>query len=477
MLKIKTPIKTLYWVLLFVICAGMFFPKVAQAQTSVPSHTVVIYMFWGDGCPHCEAARQFINSLKIKFSNIELKAYEVWYVPENQQLYKDMCTTYGFEARYVPTIFIGDHYWEGFNETIAKEMEDAIKACTTNGCSTLLPPTVQPALTKEPQNKITPTFTPVSPLPGNSSVGSSGGGSQSHIINLPVLGLIDLDRQSLTISTLLISFVDGINPCSIWVLTMLLALTLHTGSRRKVVLIGIIFLTVTAGIYALFITGLFSVLKIISFIGWIQIIVTTVALIFGLVNIKDYFWYKEGISFTIGDEKKPGIYKRMRALMDASQKTWGLVGATIVLAGGVSLVEFSCTAGFPMIWTNLLNSQNVNGFTFLLLLALYLLIYQLDELVIFFAAVYTMKATRMEEKGGRILKLIGGTLMLSLAIVMLVNPAIMNSLGKSMLVFAIAFISAGIVLLLHRVILPRFGIWIGSEKSLHRHDMSKKNRE
>ena len=105
------------------------------------------------------------------------------------------------------------------------------------------------------------------------------------------------------------------------------------------------------------------------------------------------------------------------------------------------------------------------------------MIYQLDELVIFFAAVYTMKATRMEEKGGRILKLIGGTLMLSLAIVMLVNPAIMNSLGKSMLVFAIAFISAGIVLLLHRVILPRFGIWIGSEKSLHRHDMSKKNRE
>ena len=479
----KTPFKCLYGVLLLVICAGLFFPKVAQAQTSVPNHPVVIYMFWGDGCPHCEAARQFINNLRRQSSNIELRAYEVWYVPENQQLFKDMCTTYGFEARYVPTILIGDRYWVGFNETIAKEIEEAIKTCITNGCSTpdketsLLPPNVQATITKGPQNKITSTITPVSPLPGNSSAGPSEGGSQSHIINLPVLGSIDLDRQSLTISTLLISFVDGINPCSIWVLTMLLALTLHTGSRRKVVLIGIIFLTVTAGIYALFITGLFSVLKIVSFIGWIQIIVATVALIFGLVNIKDYFWYKEGISFTIGDEKKPGIYKRMRALMDASQTTWGLVGATIVLAGGVSLVEFSCTAGFPMIWTNLLNSQNVNGFTFLLLLALYLLIYQLDELVIFFAAVFTMKATRMEEKGGRILKLIGGTLMLSLAMVMLVNPAIMNSLGNSMLVFAIVFISAGIVLLLHRVILPRFGIWIGSEKSLHTHNMPKKKRE
>jgi hypothetical protein len=245
---------------------------------------------------------------------------------------------------------------------------------------------------------------------------------------------------------------------------MLLALTLHSGSRKKVILIGLVFLTVTAAIYALFIAGLFSILKIVSFIGWVQAAVALVALFFGLVNVKDYFWYKEGLSFTIADEKKPGIYKRMRGLLDASQSTPSLVGATIVLAAGVSLIEFSCTAGFPVIWTNLLNAQGVSTLTFILLLLLYLLIYQLDELAIFFVAVFTMKSSRLEEKGGRILKLIGGTLMLALAVVMLINPAIMNDITSSLVVFAIAFGAAGLVLLLHRVILPKFGIWIGTEK-------------
>jgi hypothetical protein len=192
-------------------------------------------------------------------------------------------------------------------------------------------------------------------------------------------------------------------------------------------------------------------------------VVALVALFFAVVNIKDYFWYKEGISFTIADEKKPGIYQNIRKVMDASQSFWGLAGATVVMAAGVSLVEFSCTAGLPVLWTNLLVSQKVGTALFILLLILYMLIYQADELVIFFTAVYTLKASHLEEKQGRILKLIGGMLMLTLSVVMLVNPAWMNSLSKSLLIFAIAFGLVGLVLLVHRKILPSFGIWIGSE--------------
>jgi len=254
-----------------------------------------------------------------------------------------------------------------------------------------------------------------------------------------------------------------VNPCSVWVLTMLLALTLHTGSRKKVLLIGLIFLTVTAGVYALFIAGLFTVFKIVSFVGWIQVLVALVALFFGLVNIKDYFWYQEGISFTIADEKKPGIFRRIRSIMDASQSIWGLAAGTILLAGGVSLVEFSCTAGFPVIWTNLLVSQKVTTITFILLLLVYLLIYQIDEMGIFLAAVFSMRASKLEEKHGRILKLIGGMLMLTLAGVMLINPGLMNKLSSSLIVFAVAFMATMLILFLHRRVLPALGIRIGTE--------------
>lgn len=282
-------------------------------------------------------------------------------------------------------------------------------------------------------------------------------------IEIPLLGVIDLGAQSLFISTLLIAFVDGFNPCSMWVLSMLLALTLHTGSRRKVVTIGVIFITVTAFIYALFIAGIFTLLNVVSFVGWIQVVVALVSLFFGAVNIKDYFWYKEGLSFTIADDQKPGIFRGIRRVMDASNNFWAMAGATVVLAAGVSLVEFSCTAGFPVLWSNLLTAQGVTTATFVMLLLLYLVIYQIDELGVFFAATFTLRASKLEEKQGRVLKLIGGSLMVTLAVVMIVNPAWMNNLGTSLLIFGAAFAVALLILWLHRVVLPKMGIRIGSE--------------
>jgi hypothetical protein len=265
------------------------------------------------------------------------------------------------------------------------------------------------------------------------------------------------------VSTALIAVVDGFNPCSLWALSMLLAITIHTGSRKKVFIIGMVFITVTALIYALFIAGLFSVLKLTGLITWMRVVVFIIAGILGVINIKDYFWFKEGVSLTIVDSKRKGILQRMRKLLDGSQSLGSLIGATILLAAGVSLVEFSCTAGLPVLWTNLLNAQGVATATFVLLLLLYLLIYQADELIIFFVAVSTLKASRLEEKHGRILKLAGGILMLTLAVVMLINPAWMNDLGSSLIVFGVALGIFLLVLLVHRVILPRLGITIGSE--------------
>jgi thiol-disulfide isomerase/thioredoxin len=432
--------------LLLVIGFGLVVVRPVVAHpSSATSHPVVIYLFWGDGCPHCAAAKPFLQDLTEQYPGTEIRSYEVWYVEENQVLLHKMGSALAFEPKAVPTIILGDRSWVGYNEQIALEIEDAVKACSTHGC-------------KDAGVGIIPGITAAAevenaPSPGSGSV---------DVLQVPLLGEIHLAAQSLWISTALISFVDGVNPCSVWVLTMLLAITLHTGSRKKVVTIGLIFLTVTAAIYALFIAGMFTMFTVVSFVGWIQIVVALVALFFGLVNIKDYFWYKQGLSFTIPDGKKAGIYTRMRRLVDASQSFWGLAGATVVLAAGVSLVEFSCTAGFPVLWTNLLVAQKVTGATFVLLLLLYLVIYQLDEMAIFFVAVFTLKASKLEEKHGRILKLIGGTLMLTLAGVMLVNPALMNNLASSLVIFGAAALATGLVLLVHRVVLPRWGIRVGT---------------
>lgn len=444
-----------------------------RAQTPAPDYPVYIYFFWGEGCPHCAKAKPYFESLAATYPEIQLSTYEIYYDEENQKLFKLMAEKYGLQQLAVPTIFIGPYYLQGYSEEYNSSIEAVVVQCIQNECIDpglgVVNTTVTVTATLNPTTPTTPTSPPdvtETPIPtqsDNAFTDSSGNLNQSHDLDIPVLGKIDLESTSPLITTAVIALVDGFNPCSLWVLTMLLALTLHTGSRKKVFVIGTVFLAVTAAIYALFIAGLFSVLKITSFMGWIRIFVALIALLFAIINIKDFFWYKEGVSLTIADEKKPGIFKKMRAVMDASQSFPGLIGATIALAVGVSMIEFSCTAGFPVIWTNILTALNISGATFIFLLIVYMLIYQLDEMILFFSSVVTLKASRLEEKHGRILKLVSGMLMLTLSIVMLIDPALMNNLKSSLIIFMIAILATMLILFIVRVILPKIGVYIGSE--------------
>jgi glutaredoxin len=450
------------------------------ATVSAQSDEVNIYLFWGEGCPHCATAKPMLEEMAAGSPRVNYLEFEVYTHEENVELFFAFGQAYNLEPKYVPTIFVGGRYWEGFSEAIGQEIQTYIDQCLQTGCEDpgravlqelrpdLISPHEEPSPTSKPLTP-TPSITPeaiTTPQPSPTPAGEptepgeeSGGGS----ISLPFIGTIDLSERSLLISTLLISFVDGFNPCSIWVLSMLLAITLNTRSRKKVLVIGLVFIFVTGLVYALFIGGLFTVLKIVQFIGWIQVIVSIVALFFGLVNIKDYFWYKEGLSFTISDEKKPGIYKSIRRVLNADESIWVLIGSTIVLAAGVSLVEFSCTAGFPVLWTNLLTAQDVTPLAFLGFLLVYMIVYQIDELGIFLVSVLTLRTTKLEEKHGRILKLLGGMLMLTLAAVMIINPALMNDLVNALVIFGVAFGATGLVLLVHRLVLPKLNIRVGSE--------------
>jgi len=467
--------KKLLRVLLILIVFGLLNPQ--GVKVSAADSEVNIYFFYGEGCPHCAKAHVFLQEVADTITGAYLYEFEVYYVLENQDYFWAFTGKHNIEPQGVPTIFIGDRYWVGYSDTIKAEIQDTVNACLVDACPDygreILPLETFPTEELTPEATVTPTAAPTQANTNTGTVTPPGGetvtqtpesGDPGNLITLPLIGTVDLSNQSLFLSTLIISFVDGFNPCSIWVLTMLLAITLNAGSRKKVFIIGFVFILVTGFIYALFIGGLFTVFKIINFIGWVQVIVAIVALIFGLVNIKDYFWYKEGISFTISDEKKPGIYKRIRRLMNPNESVWGLIVGTVVLAAGVSLVEFSCTAGFPMLWSNLMVSSEVSGLAFVGYLLVYMLIYQIDEMGIFLVSVFTLRKSKLEEKHGRILKLLGGILMLTLAGVMMINPSLMNNIVSSLVVFGFAFVVTVLILVIHRLILPKLGIRLGTEK-------------
>ena len=381
---------------------------VAGAQD--PDELPVLELFWAEGCPYCEAERGWLPTLEERYPELRVEQYEVSRDPANRELLSQRAAEHGVEVRGVPMTFFADRHWVGFDANqaarIQAAVEDAVRASEESGSETPAPDETSP--------------------PSDATV------------DVPVVGEVDLERTSLVAATLLVGALDGINPCSLWVLSVLLALVLHTGSRRRVLAVGATFLVVTAGLYALYVGGLYSVLSYLSYLTWIRVALASVAAVFGIIAIKDFFAWGRGLSLSIPESRKPAIYRRMRQVAAADRPLLPVLGGTAAMAVGVSLVETPCTAGFPLVWSNLLSSQGVGGAEAAGLFGLYMIVFLIDELLIFGAAVLTMRAMKVQERHGRLLKLIGGVVMLTLAGTMIVAPDLLEDLAGTLLVFGAA---------------------------------------
>lgn len=391
---------------------GLLAPA-ALAEDAAPS--LDLYVFWGDGCPHCEEQKPFLADLAARHPELLVHSHEVWRDDTNHVLFRTLARFHGIEAGAVPTVFVGGRAFIGDAPEIRRAIEATIEAALARA-----PPVVE-----------------AEPAP-------------SGTLKLPLLGAVDLAAQPLLVTTLVIAFVDGFNPCSLWVLTLLLGLVIHSGSRGRVALVGLTFLATTAAIYGGFIAGLFGILGLVLHLGWLRWLVGGLALGMGSIDVKDYFWFKTGPSLTIADRHKPGLYERIRRLMDPTRSVPALLLATFVMASAAALVELPCTAGFPVVWNGIMLEHGVSGAGYAALLAVYIVVYLLDELVFFAVAVVTLRLQRFSEGNVRLLKLLGGSIMISLGLVMLVRPGLMNDIAGTLLVFMAALIAAGLVAGLHR---------------------------
>jgi cytochrome c biogenesis protein CcdA/glutaredoxin len=386
------------------------------ARAASDGDRVELTLFWGEGCPHCAAEKEWLATAVEEYPRLTVRQYEVFNNAENRVLLEKTAASLGFEVTAVPVTVVGKRYWVGWSDAIRDEVVSAITEPDD-----VAPPDEQRAKGKTSR------------------------------VDVPLVGDVTVSSNSLVASTLVIGFVDGVNPCSLWVISVLLAIVVRTGSRRRVLAIGGAFLVVTAGMYALYMAGIYSAIGVVAHLGVVQVVVAGIAAVFGLVGVKDYFAYKVGVSFTIPDSSKPGLYRRMRAAAGHRQLLPAL-GATVGLAVGVSLLETPCTAGFPVLWTGLLEANGVNAAGAALLFVLYMVPFLLDELIVFTLAVVTLRATKMQERHGRLLKLVGGTMMLALAVTVVVDPSAMSDPLTALGVFGAALGAALAVHLVTRAV-------------------------
>lgn len=74
--------------------------------------------------------------------------------------------------------------------------------------------------------------------------------------------------------------------------------------------------------------------------------------------MKDFFAFKKGVSLSIPESAKPGLYRRIRGVLRAPSLPAALAGV-LVLAVLVNFVELSCTAGFPALYTRILTLRHL----------------------------------------------------------------------------------------------------------------------
>jgi cytochrome c biogenesis protein CcdA len=243
----------------------------------------------------------------------------------------------------------------------------------------------------------------------------------SEEIDIPYLGPLRLRDWGLPAFTFLIGLIDGFNPCAMWVLVFLLSVLVNVKSRLRILVIAGTFVAVSGLAYFAFMAAWLNFFMLISMQRELQIGLGLFALLIGAVNIKDFFAFKKGISFSIPESAKPAIYQRVRDIVAAKYLTVAVASA-VVLAVGVNTIELICTAGLPALYTDILMMQKLPTWQNYAYLALYNVAYMLDDSMLLGAFVITLSRRKLQEKEGRWLKLVSGVVVLSMGLIMLFKP-------------------------------------------------------
>jgi hypothetical protein len=253
----------------------------------------------------------------------------------------------------------------------------------------------------------------------------------------------------LPLFTVMIAAVDAFNPCAFFVLMFLMSLLVHARKRRRMAVIGGIFVLTSGLLYFAFMAAWLNVFLLIGELKWVTTLAALFALVLAAINIKDYFWFKRGVSLGIPETAKPSLFARMRTLAVAESWPVLLLGS-VMLAVAANTYELLCTAGFPMLFTRVLTMHEVSDFARYLYLALYNVVYVIPLLGIATAFLITFRSRKLQEREGRTLKLLSGLMMLGLGLALLLIPQALSDIRAAMGIVLAAVAATAVIAVLDR---------------------------
>jgi thiol-disulfide isomerase/thioredoxin len=364
---------------------------------------ITIYLFWTEGCPHCAQEKEFLDQLQRDDPNVKIKALELTSSRENQEVFQKVGNLLNADISGVPFTVIGNRYIVGWQDepTTGRAIAAAVKEARRQGAPDIvagLKDGPAPPLPAAPEKPVIP-----------------------ETLAVPLFGQINLKYLSLGLITVIIGALDGFNPCALWVLIFLINLLLGMEDRRRMWILGSAFIIASSVVYFLFMTAWINIIIFLGFIFWIRIAIGLVALFAGGYNLREYWRDTAGVCTLSHGARRQRTMDRLREII-ATRKFLFALGGIMILAFMVNLVELICSAGFPVVYLQILSLTPLPFWQYYLYILLYIIIFMLDDLIVFVLAMLTLQMVGATTRYKRFSSLIGGVLMMAIGLLLIFKP-------------------------------------------------------
>lgn len=378
----------------------LFTAPIAAAQNQI----VPISVFEREDCGHCQDLKKFLNQYSQEESAVNIINIDI-HTKEGKKLYDEFTERFKL-PQVTPIILAGNKTIIGFDSP--EGAGEQIKA-----------------LVEESKNKKTYTaeeFLLKTVADDGQIINPDTEDIVSELkqVKIPLIGYINIKDYSLGALAVIFGFVDGFNPCAMWVLVMFLTILLKAGSRKRMLqLAGLFIIAETVMYYAI----MNAWITAWNFVGLDRIITPGVGLIAigaGCFFLYEYRKYK-GACKVINYNQKQKIKSKIERLVNSPLTLAAVIGI-LGLAFSVNIIEFACSIGIPQAFTKILDINNLSWLARQFYILIYIIFYMIDDLIVFGGALYAFSRLNLAHKYSQLSNLIGGILMIILGLLLIFAP-------------------------------------------------------
>lgn len=392
--------KRLKYIILTILMLIVFIPNTKAEEN------IRLYLFHSDICPHCKEEIAWLDTIKDDYPNLDIVMYEINSNVMNYNFYLTVLEKTGINTGgAVPFTMIGTDYYIGFGGDAKNRIVKSIEKFSNGNYIDVI------SMVKNDED--------VSKIKYNQKDTSNN--SSDYIRNIPLLGDVNIKEVSLPLISIVIGFVDGFNPCAMWVLLFLISMLLGMKNRRRMWVLGISFLTISAIFYMAIMLSWFNLVYSALLSVWFRRVIALIALIGAFINIKNFIKANDSGCHVVDSKKRKKIFQRIKKFTSEKSFLLALVGV-MALAISVNVVEIACSAGFPLIFTQLLALNQVSSIEVFYYTLIYIFFFLIDDIVVFVIAMATTKVVTASTKYNKYSHLVSGILMFIIGVLLIFKP-------------------------------------------------------